>query len=352
MKDKIVLTDNKRSLPLDILRIIAILAVILLHSAMTFLLYEPHTSEYIWGSVFDSISRLGVPIFVMISGALMLDEKKDESSRVFLNRHIKKIVFIFIVWTGIYCASTICIHLINNESLSFENIIYSLIEGPAHMWYLYMIVGLYLATPILKKFVSVKNKRLVLYYIVIALIISFSKPFLQIIYPYFSHSKFIYNTIDGFYMDFFSGYVAYYLTGWYIFHVGIGKKKYRYILYALSIVCALTITIYVIVAGKHRLVYDNLSWFVYFYSLGIFAFVCEMLKNRTHNNAVITKLSQLSFGVYLVHMLILNLTNALMPVIQPYGIFVLLKFLITAPVSYGLCYIASKIPFIKKCIRM
>ena len=73
----VYIEDRKTSL--DIIRIIAVCAVIMVHTCDYFLNnYNPSTSEFVFGNIFDSLSRIGVPLFVMVSGALMLDEKKKK----------------------------------------------------------------------------------------------------------------------------------------------------------------------------------------------------------------------------------------------------------------------------------
>ena len=69
---------TNRLVYLDILRIVAICAVLMIHIVAPFVTkYESTTLEFILGNIFDSISRLAVPIFLMVSGALVLDENRS-----------------------------------------------------------------------------------------------------------------------------------------------------------------------------------------------------------------------------------------------------------------------------------
>lgn len=70
--------SKERIVTLDIVRIVAAVAVVMIHSCSRFImLYGNDTTEFIYGNFFNCISRPGVPLFVMISGALMLDENKE-----------------------------------------------------------------------------------------------------------------------------------------------------------------------------------------------------------------------------------------------------------------------------------
>ena len=67
----------ERKLYLDLLRVIAIAAVVMIHVSADYVIYPCNTMDFTIGNIFDSISRLGVPLFLMVSGALILDENRE-----------------------------------------------------------------------------------------------------------------------------------------------------------------------------------------------------------------------------------------------------------------------------------
>ena len=69
--------QNQRKLYLDLLRIIAISAVVMIHVSASYVTNANSLLDFTVGNIFDSVSRLGVPLFLMISGALILDENKE-----------------------------------------------------------------------------------------------------------------------------------------------------------------------------------------------------------------------------------------------------------------------------------
>ena len=171
----------KRNSSLDITRIIAVLAVISLHISADFVTeYDVFSKEFMVGAFFDSISRIGVPLFVMISGSLMLDENKNITIKSIFSKNIKTLFGLLIFWSVLYCVLyNIALPLIIGEPLNVSDIITSLTEGHYHIWYLYMIIGLYLATPFFRAFVKKENKQTVLLFIIIALVTQFTLPMLN-----------------------------------------------------------------------------------------------------------------------------------------------------------------------------
>ena len=78
---------KKRILYLDVLRIFAALMVVMIHvSAQYVNNMSNNLTDFMIGNVFDSLSRVAVPIFAMISGAVMLDESKQYSTKDFLKK--------------------------------------------------------------------------------------------------------------------------------------------------------------------------------------------------------------------------------------------------------------------------
>ena len=59
---------------LDLIKTVAIITVLMTHISASFVIKYPSSSpEFIWGNIVDSLSRIGVPLFLMVSGSLFLD---------------------------------------------------------------------------------------------------------------------------------------------------------------------------------------------------------------------------------------------------------------------------------------
>ena len=71
------LSNQNRLVEYDIIRIIAIMAVIMIHCSAGYVVhFVPETNHFIIGNILDSCSRIAVPFFVMISGIFMLDTNR------------------------------------------------------------------------------------------------------------------------------------------------------------------------------------------------------------------------------------------------------------------------------------
>ena len=88
-----------RELEFDILRILAILAVIMIHVSASYIInYQPNSIQFTLANILDSISRIGVPFFVLISGTFMLDENRELT----INK-LKKNIKIVYYTSGLVC---------------------------------------------------------------------------------------------------------------------------------------------------------------------------------------------------------------------------------------------------------
>ena len=159
-----------RILYIDILRSVSVFAVVLLHASAPFVenLYSNGAKIWWMGNIIDSATRWCVPVLIMISGRLMLSSQKEMEIFRFLKRRLSKVLIPLLVWSFVY--------MVWYRELAFKlNIsmvvlfIRNFYEGNVyvHLWYLYMLVGLYLITPIIKTYVNNTNLWNLKYFITI-----------------------------------------------------------------------------------------------------------------------------------------------------------------------------------------
>lgn len=340
-------TEKSRSLSLDCTRIIAVLAVIMIHTAMGFVKFDVNSSTYMWGNIFDALARVGVPLFVMVSGALMLDEEKTISFKILFSKYILNIALLFISWSIFYLIPEIAKAIIRNKPITFNNIIKQLISGGFHMWYLIMIIGLYLTIPILKLFVKKENSTKILYIILVSVVFVFSPALLACLYKFNSVFGVLYEQLARFDYGFLGIFPTYFITGWYVTHVGINHKKS---IYLLSLISVLVIIILVQITGNYNAAYSNSNILVYLYSLGVFTFITNICRNKV-SPKIVEKLSNLTFGVYIIHAIVLKIVGILLSNMHITPITIIAKFLLITLISFAGSYIISKIPVIKKLVR-
>ena len=352
--------QKARILSYDIIRILAISMVLMIHVSAQFVMNYPALSiDFAWGNFFDSISRAAVPLFVMLSGALMLNEDRIISKSK-MAAYIKGIATLLVFWSFLYAIRySLAEPLMNGSSISWRGIFRSFLLGYGHLWFLYMILGLYLITPILRLFVRRENNRYVLYFIILSIIFKFSVPSIAFILNCVGLSgSLLKDFVDKFNMDFVSIYVSYYLTGWYIANCPI-KKHHRVFLYMLGIISvAITIGCTSVLCtdnpGGHVLFYDIGNINVYLYGVALFiaifyAFYDVQLKSA-HLKTAIIKASTMSFGVYVVHIFVLrHLTSGFFAGAP--GFCIPLIWMAVILISYAITWIASKIPHVNKLFK-
>ncbi len=229
-------STNNRVLSLDITRIAAVLAVVMIHASACFITESKTAYEFAVGNIFDTISRIGVPLFIMISGALMLDEHKHSSVNLLLKKNIKNLVFLLVFWSAVYdLIYHVFLPLINHKAINLKEIMIAFTHGHIHMWYLYMIIGLYLITPFLRCFVCIQNKKLVLLFIAISLLAQFTLPIIQGLSLIRESFILLAQFLNKFSLNFFGGYTTYYLAGWYVVHIGFNRRWEKIGIYIASI---------------------------------------------------------------------------------------------------------------------
>jgi surface polysaccharide O-acyltransferase-like enzyme len=159
------------SLPVDLIRTVAIILVILLHAAIegnpNVDLMSPQGVQLWWTSdIYDSISRTAVPLFIMLTGALLLQPSKvDEPIRVFLKKRWNRIGIPIIFWGAIYFAWDFSV---KGQPLTLLSVAQGVLAGPyVHFWYVYILVGLYLITPLLRVVVAHADWRIIRYFLVV-----------------------------------------------------------------------------------------------------------------------------------------------------------------------------------------
>ena len=152
----------------DLIRVVAILSVILLH--VTNLLnnqnFVPSTLRWWTIDIYQSLGRLGVPLFVMLTGLLLLTpSKKDESITTFFKKRFTRIGLPFIFWSIIYF---IWAFYIEKQPLTQDFIINGIFRGPyVIFWYIYLLVGLYFITPLLRVMLTQLTDKLYKYFLVL-----------------------------------------------------------------------------------------------------------------------------------------------------------------------------------------
>ena len=305
-KNEQCVNSKERTYAFDFLRIIAAFAVVWLHvSAQHW--YDTFPS-YEWEimNIYDSLVRWCVPVFVMISGALFLNPSRHLSIRKLYKKNISRIICAFLFWSAIYSLFYIKADTNINGILGF------LIEGPFHLWFLKMLMGLYIAVPILR--VIVLNKQVEVYFLCVALITAFLIPLFLGGIEHINEqlAGLLQTNYETFGINIASGYAGYFVLGHFLTTYPINDKV-KYVIYMIAFVCLLLVIMvthfYSTRIGQpYGGLYGYLNPFTLFEAMAIFIFVNEHCTRPTaRQRHIVTNISNLSFGIYLIHILIMSL---------------------------------------------
>lgn len=347
--------ESQRIIAFDVMRIISIFAVILLHySSQRFYISFP-SPEWEIRNVYDAMVRWGVPVFVMISGALFLDSNKKLSIKRLYTKNILRITCAFLFWSLIYLLYDI---LATNRQVTLGGAISSVVKGPFHLWFLKMLLGLYIMAPILKMIAN--NKLIEKYFLLLALITVFILPWFFKLVGFFNTN--IYHLLFGFYekMDIkiALGFTGFFMLGHYLKNKSFNPfiRKTIYILGLTSWICVIILTHFKSFHSNYAdtFFYNDLSLFTLIEATAVYIFITHKFKNyKSKYSPSIIKISNLTFGVYLIHILIrqffqnsLGIDSLTMGV----GLGVPLLSIITFIFSLALAWGINKIPYANRFI--
>lgn len=328
----------------------------MIHVSATYVVRDIGSFNFWIGNILDSIARIGVPIFVMISGKLMLDEDYEFSKKKLIE-HISKMIIFFLFWSGVYCLIfNVAYPIIKHKDINIMYVIGEFIKGYYHLWFVYLIIGLYLIVPLLRLWVKNENKRYIEYFIILSIIFTYIIP--QIIAIGSNYSMFFAYLNDiiekNLQLKYVGGYTTYFILGWYIHNYDIKHKKIIYFLGTLGLIVSIIGT-YILSAstGKVQQMYENLSINVLFQSVAIFIFIKERFINKNDiNNKLVMNIARNSLVIYAIHVLIITIIYNVLEKIKVDNAIIIIPivFLLSFCISYIISVICSKISCLKKVV--
>ena len=179
--------NGKRILYAEVLRVVAAFSVVFQHTASSAWYSLPVDSDkFIFVNVFNSISRFGVGVFFMISGAFLLDPNRNYTPATILKKKLPQLLLLLIVW-GIFFS-------ILNTAIAqgdLKNYLTSplqiFISPPTHLWFLYVLAGLYALTPALRVFTKNASRKMLLYTIALCFTFGYLLPSVGLLLGKFFH---------------------------------------------------------------------------------------------------------------------------------------------------------------------
>lgn len=162
--------EKQREIWVDWLRIAACFLVMLVHSTEPFYLGGDGSlilteSDAFWAAVFDSFARACVPLFIVASSYLQFPI--HYSTGTFFRKRAVRILVPFAIWTVVYA-------LVWGEPIqNFKDLLLNFNYAAGHLWFVYMLAGLYLIMPLLSPWAEKVGRKELLFYLCLCLLTAF-----------------------------------------------------------------------------------------------------------------------------------------------------------------------------------
>lgn len=289
-----------------------------------------------------------VPCFVMTTGALLLEETKEISYKKIFGKYVARILTALIVFCLIFRFFDM---FMDKEPVNIEvlkNGIYEILTGTSwsHMWYLYLLIGLYFLLPFYKKIAKYSDKQELRYLLGVYMI------FLSLL-PLSG----IWGISSGFYIHVSTIYPFYLFCG-YAVHKKIIEVN-KWIAGIAAVLSTIGIFLLTIVRWRYNIEEMEQLWsyssiLVILQAVGIFMSM-DRIKNigSKAGRMLLDKIDRCSFGIYLIHMIFVRAILRYAE-FDPYEGNAVLNFIgltvIIFIVSYAVTWILKKFPLFRKIL--
>jgi surface polysaccharide O-acyltransferase-like enzyme len=244
--------------------------------------------------------RWAVPIFILLSGALLLDSTKDEAVGTFYRRRLWRVGVPTIFWSGFYFGWRAWYQ---DKPTDFDWILKALAIGSPypHLYFLYLLAGLYLLTPFLRLFIRQATRRQQLAAVLLAFALGLGD---KLVRCWFG------GGVNVFWM--FVPYLGYYLAGWYLRDVTLSDREARISAWVwvasvpLTMVCSRLLFDFRDRPAMRFWPTEYLSPTIVVMSLAAFLTLCHVYRNA-EPRPLLKALGESMLGVYLIHPALLNL---------------------------------------------
>jgi surface polysaccharide O-acyltransferase-like enzyme len=346
-----------RSAALDILRVTAILGVIAIHVFAGLTTNPAIRGSGTWwvANAIDLGSVWVIPVFVMVSGALLLSPRAHaDGPAEFYRKRLLRLGPAFVFWQAFYIV--VVRILLSHQHLSFGAVLQLIGDGTTytHLYFLWLIVGLYVIAPVLAAFLNGGGPRRAYIFAGVVLLFTLSVYALSgwLTLRGDAH-PIVLNALTQ-----WVPYVGYFLAGWALRAVVL--RWTWTLVVAIATLALLAVTVWQHATGPHPLL-DAVSPAGYIgfitgaASIGVFVVGLSLFAGvdaRGRSARAIHQLSDATFGVYLVHFFFLVLLITLVPAVaQARSTSLLGAFGVWAAivvVSFAVSLGARRVPYLRR----
>ena len=320
-------TAKQRIIYLDFLKVIAIFLMVANHCVDNVTPAERALPWYnLWGSVYNSFTRPAIPLFMMVTGILLLPTKMDMGS--FYKKRLSRVLIPFLVWSVLYNLFPWFTGLLNcdpetihvffkwaDTSQAFGDALRNILMIPfnfsafaVQMWYVYLLIGIYLYIPVFSAWVEKSDKRSQRIFLAIWAV-SLFVPYLR---NYLTENLFgecSWNEFGLFY--YFAGFSGYMLLGYHLVKYPLQMSKVsKYALAAIAFAIGYAVTLIgfknaTAVEGQSEAMVELFFTFcspnVALMTFAIFLIGKDLRFENKRINRFISQFSICTFGIWMCH---------------------------------------------------
>lgn len=334
---------------LQYLRGIAAISVITIHTLNSAVIYfgTPNSLRTLIVECIKNCMWWGVPSFLMITGWLLLSPEKNITYKKIYKHYIPRMLEVLVVFAIPFSWMEL---IFDTHSINTGQILtaaYNVLTGNtwAHLWYVYALIGIYILLPIWRLITSKATKKDMKYITAVYIVFLMICPILRLFNMDFSGSLRI-DIVTIYPCWMFLGYM--FSKKWVVI-----KKKVAVWLLCISIVLLILITVLNSMNGiRNEIFFSYSSIIVLFQACAIFSLISPLkLKANSIIRRLFLQIGDKSFGIYIVHMVFINVFYKALKVNPFDSIFVLpILILCNLVFSWGCTYIMKHLPILRKII--
>lgn len=360
-----MLLKSERVVFLDWLRFIACFMVILVHSIEPFYLGGPEgtyiesSGDAFWVTLIDSALRPAVPLFVLASSYLLFPLKTD--TQTFFKKRFERVLVPFLIWSVLYALIPMAgMREGFDVAFNFKNLGLNFMMHAGHLWFVYMLIGVYLLMPLLSPWVekvSQKEEKAFLCLWAFTTILPFFRPLAQTLLgspnlwgecpwnefgAFYTVSGFIGYLVLGHYIRTYAGNVSwgrtlayaipFWLIGYAVTSGGFWHIMPRELGFPLSAPYQTAVDM--------ETTWSFCTFGVMMQTVAYFLVIRKITATGWFYEHIVLPFSRLSYGMYLMHMFVL------MPVfawVRSWGIPTPMVMLLSAFITYVICATAARL---------
>jgi surface polysaccharide O-acyltransferase-like enzyme len=305
---------------LDVLRVVSMLAVVFIHASYGSLRANYGSAVWHFANVLSSLAFASVPLFFMISGALLLSSPRTDSIRFTLGKRLPRVLIPFLFWSLIGVAYYLLVRWKANGAPDWGIAADELKNLPAkptvpHLWFMYALIPLYILSPFIKKVTDSAGRDMIIYMLVLWFVASSLLPTVAALLPQ-SYAPLATLSVRGD-AGILAGYAGYFVLGYYLMRLNRRAPKRLLVLVIVASTVCMTLGTWWKTAAADAYVGSFIMYtgpFVLVLSCALFLLCKELMRERRLGvvaGATVRFLAPLTFGIYLAHNLLVNLIGRL-----------------------------------------